>query len=411
MRRGAGGGLTIVTPSRILAIAGSDSSGGAGIQADIKTVTMLGGYAMTAITAITAQNTRGVQAVEAAACGMVLEQIASAVADIGVDAIKIGMVPDAECAEHIADGLRGMGQVGVAVPVVIDPVLVATSGDSLASEGSVAAMHAHLLPLATLITPNLPELAALTDSPVGTAQQIVEAAQALAARHDAPVLAKGGHGEGARIIDRLVEPDGSVWSFDHPRIETRAGHGTGCTLSSAIATLLGQGLPLREAIDRARQLVRLALHDAPGFGAGAGPLGHQALRLDHPSGPPGTPALNQVTLPARDYDEAVAFWRAFGLTLIVDSPDNGYARFECANGTTLSLSTDHGEPGGAAVYFEVIGLETAREALAQRGVALDPVDEQSWNWREAWGADPSGNRFCLYEAREHRRWPPWRVSD
>ena len=402
-----------MTPPRILAIAGSDSSGGAGIQADIKTIAMLGGYAMTAITAITAQNTRGVQAAEAVAPGLVVEQIASAVADIGVDAIKIGMVPTAEAARRIAEALEALRAEGVAALVVLDPVLVATSGDALADEETIDALHARLLPLAMLATPNLPELAALTGQPVGSATQIAEAASSLARRHGIAVLAKGGHAAGDRIVDRLIEPDGAAWSFDHPRIETGAGHGTGCTLSSAIATLTGQGLPLREAIDRARQLVRLALHDAPGLGGGGGPLGHQALRLDHPPGPPGALALNQATLRVRDYDEAVAFWRALGLVLIVDSPANGYARFECANGATLSISVGRGGPrgaGGAALYFEVIGLEAARDALAERGIALDEVRDRSWNWREAWGADPSGNSFCLYEAREHRRWPPWRVE-
>ncbi|MBO9518338.1 MAG: bifunctional hydroxymethylpyrimidine kinase/phosphomethylpyrimidine kinase [Porphyrobacter sp.] len=246
-------------PPRILAIAGSDSSGGAGIQADIKTVTMLGGYAMTAITAITAQNSCGVTAVEALSPEMVGAQIDACLSDIGADAVKIGMLGSPEIAHVVADRLETAG-----LPVVFDPVVVATSGAVLADEGTVAAFE-RLMRIATLTTPNVPELHALG----GT--------EAMAAREIA-YLAKGGDAEGPEVEDRLVRPGQQDIVWRSPRIETRHTHGTGCTLSSAIATHLGQGLPLDEAIARAREFVRAALLAAPGFGARHGPMGHQAVR-------------------------------------------------------------------------------------------------------------------------------------
>ena len=246
-------------PPRILTIAGSDSSGGAGIQADIKTITMLGGYAMTAITALTAQNTAGVTRVGPVDPAMVAAQIEACVSDIGVDAIKIGMVGSAPTAHAVADRLETLG-----VPVVFDPVMVATSGAALADAETIAAFE-RLMALATLTTPNVAELEALGGD------------AAMAARGVA-YLAKGGDAEGATVIDRLVRADGTTLSFEGSRIVTRHTHGTGCTLSSAIATYLGMGLPLEEAIDRARGFVRSALRAAPGFGAGAGPLGHAQAR-------------------------------------------------------------------------------------------------------------------------------------
>ena len=248
------------TPPRILTIAGSDSSGGAGIQADIKTITMLGGYAMTAITAVTAQNTCGVQAVEVLSPGLVAAQIDACICDIGVDAVKIGMLGSAEIAELVAERLAGLD-----VPIVFDPVMVATSGAVLADAATMAAF-ARLIALAALVTPNLPELAAL-----GGEARLAGSARA--------VLIKGGHSEGEMLIDRLVTSQGEVARWEGPRIDTVHTHGTGCTLASAIATGLGQGMVLEAAIDRARQFVRAALSAAPGFGSGNGPLGHAAVRL------------------------------------------------------------------------------------------------------------------------------------
>jgi len=247
-------------PPRILSIAGSDSSGGAGIQADIKAITMLGGYAMTAITAITAQNSLGVTTVEVLAPKMVAAQIDACVSDIGVDAVKIGMLGSATIAHDVADRLEALG-----VPVVFDPVMVATSGSILADARTIAAFE-RLMSVATLSTPNVHELAALGGD------------GALSARGIA-YLAKGGDAPGEVVTDRLIRPASDPLEWSASRIETRHTHGTGCTLSSAIATGLGAGLDLVAAIEQARAFVRRALESAPGFGAGHGPMGHQAVRL------------------------------------------------------------------------------------------------------------------------------------
>jgi hydroxymethylpyrimidine/phosphomethylpyrimidine kinase len=248
-----------MTPPRVLVIAGSDSSGGAGIQADIKTITMLGGYAMTAITAVTAQNTLGVRAVEVLSPDLVLAQIDACLRDIGADAIKIGMLGSAANAEMVADRLEGLN-----LPVVFDPVMVATSGAALADAETIAAFE-RLMALATLTTPNHAELAALGGD------------EAMASRGVA-YLAKGGDAPGDTVSDRLVVPgkEPKVWS--DPRIATRHSHGTGCTLASAIATKLGQGLGREKAVASARQFVRAALAAAPGFGSGSGPMGHHAVQ-------------------------------------------------------------------------------------------------------------------------------------
>lgn len=245
----------MTAPPRILAIAGSDSSGGAGIQADIKTITMLGGYAMTAITAVTAQNTMGVAAIQTLSGEMVSAQIDSCLSDIGADAVKIGMLGSPEIAAVVADRLANL-----AMPIIFDPVMVATNGAVLADSATVAGFR-KLMALATVTTPNLPELEAL-----GGLDALLTHCQA--------VLVKGGHGTGGNIVDRLFTTGGEIAHWENCRIDTRHTHGTGCTLSSAIAALLAQGLPLVEAIGQARSFVRAAIHAAPGFGAGDGPLGH-----------------------------------------------------------------------------------------------------------------------------------------
>ncbi|WP_298469495.1 bifunctional hydroxymethylpyrimidine kinase/phosphomethylpyrimidine kinase [uncultured Erythrobacter sp.] len=258
---------------RILSIAGSDSSGGAGIQADIKTISMLGGYAMTAITAATAQNSIGVQAITPLSGEFVATQIRSCIDDIGVDAIKIGMLHDADIIAHTAKALAD-----VDAPIVLDPVMIATSGAALIDQTAIAAMRDQLFPLATLLTPNLPELELLTDTQPRTAEAMGEAAMTLADKFDCHVLAKGGHTQDKRIFDVLVGPASRAVSFDHARIDTPHTHGTGCTLSSAIATLIGHGQPLEHAVRLGRRFVVSAIEAAPGFGAGNGPLGHQAVR-------------------------------------------------------------------------------------------------------------------------------------
>ena len=246
-------------PPRILTIAGSDSSGGAGIQADIKTVTMLGGYAMSAITAVTAQNSLGVSAVEVLSADLVAAQMDACISDIGVDAIKLGMLGSPAIAAMVAERIAGLS-----VPVVFDPVMIATSGATLADAATIAGFE-RLMELATLTTPNVAELAALGGH------------EGMAARGVA-YLAKGGDSEGERVEDVLVLPGETPHVMSASRIHTRHTHGTGCTLSSAIATYLGKGLPLPEAVDRARLFVRSALRAAPGFGAGNGPLGHGEAR-------------------------------------------------------------------------------------------------------------------------------------
>jgi hydroxymethylpyrimidine/phosphomethylpyrimidine kinase len=378
--------------ARVLIIAGSDSGGGAGIQADIKAVTMLGGHAMTAITAITAQNTLGVQGVHPVPTAMVLQQMDSVASDIGVDAVKIGMIGSAETAAAVAERLSLPDLAQAAL--VFDPVMVATSGSVLADAATIDAFRA-LLDRAMVATPNLPELDALGGEDAVLA-------------HGCSLLIKGGHAEGETVIDRLLETgEGEVARWEAPRIDTPHSHGTGCTLASAIATGLAQGMPLEPAIARARDFVRLSLHDAPGLGHGHGPMGQQFVRND---GLFTGPALNQITLPANDYAVSVAFYKQMGLKQIVDSPDNGYARFEAANGVTLSLHVGDGAAGGATAYLESGALDAWVAYLARRGVRFEqmPKDEE-WGWREARLSDPAGNRLCLYQAAEYRRYPPWRI--
>lgn len=374
--------------ARVLIVAGSDSGGGAGIQADIKTVTMLGGHAMTAITAITAQNTLGVQAVYPVPADMVLAQIDSCLSDIGADAIKLGMIGSAETAHALADRLADAG-----VPIVFDPVMVATSGAALADAATIAAFD-RLMDVATVTTPNLPELAAL-----GGRDAVLA--------HGCALFEKGGHDDGEMLTDRLFDGSGAPLSWSDHRIATPHTHGTGCTLASALATGLAQGMPLPQAAERARTFVRLSLRDAPGLGAGHGPMGQQRVRED--GFVPGL-SLNQITLPAADYAASTAWWRAFGLTQIVDSPDNGYARFEADNGATLSVHVGDGHPG-ATVYFEVANLPARCAELERAGLIIDrPPRIESWLWQEARLTDPAGNSVCLYRAGEHRRYPPWRMS-
>lgn len=260
-------------PPRVLAIAGSDSSGGAGIQADIKTITMLSGYAMTALTSVTAQNSVGVQAITPLQPHFIATQIQSCVDDIGVEAIKIGMVQYVTMVDAIAEVLTG-----VDVPIVLDPVFMSTSGAQLIDEEALTAIRAKLFPLATLITPNLPELEKLTGAMPKRADALGDVAKAFADEVGCAVLAKGGHGVDKKIYDVLAKPGEEPVSFAHERIDTPHTHGTGCTLSSAIATLLAHGQPLENAVWLAQRFVRQAILHAPGYGAGSGPLGHQAVR-------------------------------------------------------------------------------------------------------------------------------------
>jgi hydroxymethylpyrimidine/phosphomethylpyrimidine kinase len=270
-----------MTIARILVIAGSDSGGGAGIQADIKTITMLGGHAMTAITAITAQNTLGVRAISHVPAELVSQQIAAVIDDIGIDAIKLGMLANVDIVQAVATSLllATRNAAAAAAPVVLDPVMMAKGGARLIAEDAIAAVKARLLPGAALVTPNAPELSLLTGMAVTSVLSAGEAAMALAAEHGCTVLAKGGHLPGERVVDLLVGADGILARWEDPRIDSRHTHGTGCTLASAIATGLGAGLALEEAITRARAYVRRAIEAAPGLGAGHGPMGHGAAGM------------------------------------------------------------------------------------------------------------------------------------
>ena len=271
--------MDTLIPPRILTIAGSDSSGGAGIQADIKTITMLGGYAMSALTAATAQNSVGVQAIAPMSPDFVAEQIRSCVSDIGVDAVKIGMLHDEGIIAAVATEIDKLADT---IPVILDPVMIATSGAALISEGAIAAMREALFPRATMLTPNLPELIKLTGANPQTTKDMDDAAMTLAQQYDCYVLAKGGHtaakGEEARIVDVLVRGGTQAIAFNNARIDTPHTHGTGCTLSSAIACLMGHGQNAEHAVRLARRFVYQAILHAPGFGQGGGPLGHQAVR-------------------------------------------------------------------------------------------------------------------------------------
>ncbi|MDO5632337.1 MAG: bifunctional hydroxymethylpyrimidine kinase/phosphomethylpyrimidine kinase [Paracoccus sp. (in: a-proteobacteria)] len=255
----------------ILSIAGSDPSGGAGIQADIKAISAVGGYAMAVVTALTAQNTQGVQAVELVAPDLVAAQIASLRADIAIHAVKIGMLGSAAITDTVAAALEGLD-----APVVLDPVMVAKSGDRLLAAEAVAALRERLLPLATVITPNLPEAADLLgETPARDLAAMAAQGRALLALGPQAVLMKGGHLDGPDSPDLLIGPDG-VQRFDGPRHPTRNTHGTGCSLSSALACLLGCGLPLPQAVAGAKHWLSdaIAASGALRVGQGHGPVHH-----------------------------------------------------------------------------------------------------------------------------------------
>lgn len=254
---------------RVLVLAGSDSGGGAGIQADIKTISALGGYAATAITAITVQNTLGVTGVHPVPVDIVEAQARAVLDDIGADAIKTGMLGDVAMVEAVARVLDS----AAGTPAVIDPVMVAKGGASLLAQAAVGAVRTLMIPRAALLTPNAPEAAALTGLEVETTDDLRRAAEILLGLGARAVLMKGGHVGGERVVDLLITPQGET-TFEGERIDTRHTHGTGCTLASACAAGLAQGLPLTEAVARAWSYVHGAMLHAPGFGAGHGPLDH-----------------------------------------------------------------------------------------------------------------------------------------
>ncbi len=253
---------------RILVIAGSDSGGGAGIQADIKTAMALGAYASTAITALTAQDTRTVHAIHPVPTGFIRQQIETALADPGADAIKTGMLGDADTIETVAAALAG-----TRLPLVIDPVMVAKGGAVLLEPAALSALKRALLPLAAIITPNVPEAELLTGLAIATLPAMHHAAEALLTLGIPAVLLKGGHLDGDTVTDLLATEAGTI-TFTRPRLPTRHTHGTGCTLATAVACGLAAGMALPDAVERARSYVQAAIAAAPGIGAGHGPLGH-----------------------------------------------------------------------------------------------------------------------------------------
>jgi len=254
---------------RVLIVAGSDSSGGAGVQADIKTVTVLGGYAAAAITALTAQNTTGVFGVLAIPPDFVRRQIDVVLADIGADCIKTGMLHDASIITAVAESLAAVPDV----PLVVDPVMQSTSGTPLLDPPAIEVLKRRLIPRARVLTPNLPEAEALLGRPIAGVDDMPAAARALTALGARAVVLKGGHLAGGQLRDVVVDGD-ETYAFESARIETRHTHGTGCSLGSAIATGIAQGLELRPAIARAHDFVQRAILAAPGYGRGRGPLNH-----------------------------------------------------------------------------------------------------------------------------------------
>jgi hydroxymethylpyrimidine/phosphomethylpyrimidine kinase len=255
---------------RVLIVAGSDSGGGAGIQADIKAVTALGGYAMTAIAALTAQNTMGVFGIHAVPVDFVRLQMRLCLDDIGADCLKTGMLATAAMIDAVVAEMEA-GAVGV--PLVVDPVMVAKGGDRLLAEDATAALIGRLLPRATLVTPNLPEAEVLTGRKIASLDDMRAAGLAMLERGPRAVLMKGGHLDGPVVTDILVTPDGET-VLEGPRIDTPHTHGTGCTLASAIAAGIAQGMMLPDAVRRARAYVQEAIRTAPGYGKGYGPLNH-----------------------------------------------------------------------------------------------------------------------------------------
>ncbi len=266
MTDAAGGG----PKGRVLTIAGSDSGGGAGIQGDIKTITMLGAYGASAITALTVQNTKGVTDVMPVPADVVAAQIGAVLSDIGADAIKTGMLPSAEIIETVA---KTIDEHASDAALVVDPVMVAKGGAVLTPDDAVDALKSALLPDATLITPNIPEAEQLLGTNITSLAQMKQAAGTLLMFDCDAVLLKGGHLPGDELFDVLATKE-TMEVFSSPRIDTPHTHGTGCTLASAIATGLAQGLPLTDAVTRARDYVHEAIRLAPGLGSGHGPLNH-----------------------------------------------------------------------------------------------------------------------------------------
>lgn len=255
---------------RVLIVAGSDSGGGAGIQADIKAVTCLDAFAATAVTAITVQNTLGVFNIHEIPTNIVAQQIEVVLSDIGADVIKTGMLATVPMIEAVAEALHRHARH---IPRVVDPVMRAKGGHPLLADDAASALIARIVKGAAIVTPNLPEAEVLIGQSIKTIADMQAAIEPLRKLGARAVLLKGGHLEGHHLVDMLITPDG-VKTFEDTRIDTSSTHGTGCTLASAIAAGLAQKLSLEESVARARAYVRKALETAPGLGKGHGPLNH-----------------------------------------------------------------------------------------------------------------------------------------
>lgn len=256
--------------ARVLTVAGSDSGGGAGIQADIKAVTALGGFAMTAVTAVTVQNTLGVTGVHQISTDFVKRQMHACLDDIGADAIKTGMLANRDIIEAVASELDTRAGD---IPVIVDPVMIAKGGARLIAEGSVDSLKRRLFPRAALITPNIPEAEVLLGVSIESVEAMRRAAERLVAMGARAVLLKGGHMKG-NIVTDVFATKGWIEALSHARIDTPHTHGTGCTLASAVACGVAQRLDMLEAVKRARAYVLEAIRTAPGLGKGHGPLNH-----------------------------------------------------------------------------------------------------------------------------------------
>ena len=257
-------------PGRVLIVAGSDSGGGAGIQADIKSVTALGGFAATAVTALTAQNTNGVHGVLEVPPAFVAQQIDVVLSDIGADAIKTGMLHRPEVLDAV---IGALDRANTKAPIVVDPVMVAKGGASLLDIDARAAVRQRLIPRAAILTPNVPEAEILAEMTISDQESMLAAGRKLLTLGSKAVLMKGGHMPGDQVVDLLLHEAG-VERFASPRLDSRHTHGTGCTLASAIACGLAQGLVISAAVERARNYVLEAIRTAPGLGRGHGPLNH-----------------------------------------------------------------------------------------------------------------------------------------
>lgn len=258
---------------RVLIIAGSDSGGGAGIQADIKTVTALGSYAATAITALTAQNTQGVFGIHDVPTEFVAKQITLVLEDIGADIIKTGMLNSSKMVKAVAETINKHASD---IPLVVDPVMVAKGGKPLLEKDAIEILRDIMVPMSDIITPNIPEAELLTGIKISSEKDMIKSGEKLINMGAKSAMIKGGHLAGENLKDILIR-NGEIKTWGYKKIKTRHTHGTGCTLASAIATYMAQNVEIEQAVEQAREYVMKAIKTAPGFGKGHGPLNHACM--------------------------------------------------------------------------------------------------------------------------------------